>query len=97
MSSLLNRLRSGRRWWAAEVAFRSTGIGLLASCWHFAQLAHRWVLTPPPHQATLAEFGICAVVFALLSTGLALTLEGPGLLRLVPIPKQSVLSRSGAL
>ena len=97
MSYLLPRLHSRHRWWAAELAFRSTGLALLASCWHFAQLAHRWALALPAHQVTLAEFGICAVTFALLSTGLALTLEGPRLLRLGPIPRQNVFSRSGAL
>ena len=97
MSSLLDRLHSGRRWWAAELVFRPAGLGLLAGSWHFAQIAQRWVLAPSPHPAAPGEFGICTLVFALLAAGLALTLEGPGLFRHVPIPKQSVFSRSGEL
>lgn len=97
MSSLLDRLRSGRHWWLDELVLRLTGLALFTGCRHFAQLAHRSLVTSPPHQPTLAEFGICAVSFALLSSGLALTIEGAGLFRLVPIPAQSIFSRAGAL
>lgn len=97
MSSLLDRLRSGRRWWAAELVLRFAGLGLLAGCWYFARVAYRSIVPPPAHPATLAEFAICAGLFGLLSAGLALTIEGPGLFRLVPIPKQRIFSRSGTL
>lgn len=96
MLSLFDRLRSGRRWWPDELVLRFTGLGLLAGCRHFAQLAHRSLATPP-HQPTLAEFGMCTVLFALLSAGLALAIEGAGLFRLVPIPRPSIFSRSGPL
>jgi hypothetical protein len=89
MSSVLERLRSGRRWWLAEVVVRLAGAGLLAAFWRCARIAQHWIATPTPHGATPGEFGICAVAFALLTTGLALGLEGPGLFRLVPIPKHS--------
>jgi hypothetical protein len=56
---------------------------------------HRWIVAPPPHQVTLAQFGFCAVIFALLTVGLALSIEGPGLFRLVPIPQHSAFFRSG--
>ena len=95
MSSVFDRLRDGRRWWTAELVLRSAGLGLLAAFWHCSLTAYRWIGAPPPHRVTPAEFGICAVAFVLLTTGLALGIEGPSLFRLVPIPKHSAFIRSG--
>lgn len=94
MSLILERLRSGNRWWAAELVTRTAGIILIATFWRTLQTAHRWVVMPPPHHATGPEFAICALGFILLTTGLAFSIEGPGLLRLVPIPKRSAFFRS---
>jgi hypothetical protein len=85
-SSHFDRLRRGERWWAAEVVLRAAGIGLLDGCYRLALLAHRTLAAPSPHDATLAEFAICAATFLALTAGLALTMEGPGLLRDLPVP-----------
>ena len=95
MTSLSHNLQSGRPGWLVELLLRAVGLALLAGAWHLGRLAHRWIVTPVPHPATLAEFTICALAFVLLSAGLALSLVGAGLFRLVPIPKQRVVSRSG--
>lgn len=89
MSGKLDRLRKGERWWAAEVMLRFTGLILLGICYRTALLAHTLINTQPPHQTTPSEFAICAVTFLALTCGIALTFEGPGLLRHVPIPPHS--------
>lgn len=94
MMSLSERLQSGRPGWAAELVLRAIGLGLLAGSWRLALLAHRWIVTPQLHPATLAEFALCALAFASLSAGMGLSLVGAGLFRLVPIPKQRVVSRA---
>lgn len=92
MSSILERFRLGQRCWPAECGLRSVGIALLAACGKMLVLAHRMISAPPSHQTTFAEFGLCAVAFFLLTSGLAFTLEGPGLFRWVPIPTRSLIS-----
>lgn len=89
MSRNLERLRKGERWWGAEFAMRSFGILQLYGCYRLALAAHRLVTAPPPHQATVGEFGLCLGVALLLSGGLALTLFGPGLCKHVPVPPHS--------
>jgi hypothetical protein len=89
MSGNLDRLHKGERWWAAEAVFRACGLALLGICYRAALLAHTLINTQPPHQTTPGEFAICAVTFLSLTCGLALTFEGPGLLRHVPIPPHS--------
>ena len=89
MSRYLDRLHQGERLWAAEAVLRSIGLMLLAGCHRLALLAQRLMGSPPNHPVTLPEFSLCAAIVVLLSSGLALTLEGPGLLRDVPIPRSS--------
>lgn len=89
MFSHSDRLGKGQRWWAAEILLRLGGLVLLGACYGAALLAHRLITTPPPHQATLAEFALCLGVYLSLSGGLALSLVGPGLFRHVPIPAHS--------
>ena len=89
MSSHFDRLHRGERWWAAEFVLRTAGIALLGGCYKLALLAHRMIAAAPPHEATLGEFAICAAVFLALTSGLALTMEGPGLFRHVPVPSRS--------
>ena len=89
MSRYLDRLRNGQRCWAAEIALRAGGLVLLGTCYRMAMLAHRLINTAPPHPATPGEFGVCAVVFLLLTSGLALSFVGAGLFRHVPIPAHS--------
>jgi len=85
----LDRLHRGERWWAAEVVFRVFGLILLGICYRAAMLAHMLINSQPLHQATPGEFAICAAAFLTLTSGLALTFAGPGLLRHVPIPPHS--------
>lgn len=90
MSRHLDRLRRGERWWAAEIVLRTLGVLLFGGCYKFALMAHRLITTPPPHPATPGEFAVCAATFFLLVSGLAFTVEGPGLFRHVPIPTRSL-------
>lgn len=89
MSGNLDRLRKGERWWAAEVILRAGGLILLGGCYRAALLAQSLINRSPPHQATPGEFAVCAATFLLLTCGLALTFEGPGLFRHMPIPAHS--------
>ncbi|MEO6717692.1 MAG: hypothetical protein ABIM50_10670 [Novosphingobium sp.] len=89
MTTRLDRLRKGERWWLAEAAFRVCGLILLYACYHAALLAYQLVFALPAHQATPGEFAICAATYLMLTSGLALTFAGPGLLRHVPIPPHS--------
>lgn len=90
MSRYLDRLRRGERCWSAEIALRAIGVLLLGGSYRLGLLLHRMVVAPPPHQATPAEFGICAATVLLLASGLACTTEGPGLFRQLPIPSRSL-------
>lgn len=86
MYAVLDRLKAGQRYWPAGFALRALGLAALAGCHRTALLLHRLVTSPPPHQATFGEFAIALATFLLLVSGLALTIEGPGLFREVPIP-----------
>jgi len=94
MSENFKGLQKGKRWWAAECVLRVVGLVSLAGCWSMAVLAHRLIIAPPPHQATLTELLICAGVFLLLITGLAFTFSGPGLFRHYPVPPRSAFLRT---
>lgn len=86
------RFRASRRI-AAELAMRTAGAGLIVAAWGCARMAYGWVLARGRQGATLAEFATCAAAFVLLAAGLALCLEGPGLLRRVPVPRRSAYAR----
>ncbi len=89
MSGYLDQLREGKRWRAAEAVFRTGGLVLLDACYRAALLAHGLISARPPHQTTPGEFAVCAATFVLLTCSLALTFEGPGLFRHIPIPAHS--------
>lgn len=89
MSPHFERLRRGERWWAAEFMLRALGLALLAGCGKLGLVAHRMSATPPPHEATMGEFAVCFGIVVLLTSGLALTLFGPGLFEEVPISSRS--------
>lgn len=89
MSGYLDRLRHGERLWAAEAGLRVLGIVLLGLCYRIAVLANALITAQPAHPTTMAEFVVCSAAFLLLTCGLALTFEGPGLLRHVDIPPHS--------
>jgi hypothetical protein len=90
MSRYLDRLHRGERWWAAEFIIRTAGLVLLAGCYRIALVARALSAVRSPDQVTTGEFGACLAAFVLLTGGLALTLEGPGLFRHVPIPVRSL-------
>ena len=89
MSRHLDRLRRGERWWAAEIALRLAGLAMLASFYRVVLIAHNWVIAAPRHSVGLAIFALCAVSMTLFSAGLGFLFEGPGLFRMVPIPRKS--------
>lgn len=89
MSEYLDRLREGKRCWTAEAVLRAAGVTLLGACYRVALLAHALVEARSPHQVTPGELAMCAATFLLLTCGLALSLEGPGMFRHVPIPAHS--------
>ncbi|WP_310533462.1 hypothetical protein [Novosphingobium sp.] len=91
MSRNLDRLYRGERWWAAELVLRSLGIVLLAGSYRLGLIAHRMVTAPRLHQATMGELAVGLAIVACLTSGLALTMFGPKLFELVPIPKSNRL------
>jgi len=86
MSALFDRLRRGERSWMAESGLRSAGVLLLATSARLAFLAHALTTAAPHHQPTTGELAICAATVIALTGGLTLTIEGPGLFRLVSVP-----------
>lgn len=89
MSGNLNRLREGERWPAAELGLRGLGLAVLYACWRVAGCARRLAVVPQGHQPPVSEYAVCLVAVVLLAAGIALTIEGPGLFRHVPIPGRS--------
>jgi hypothetical protein len=89
VSTIPNRLREGERWPAAELVLRGLGLALLLASWRLAGFARRLAIVPAGHHAPLAEYAVCLGAVALLSAGIALTIEGPGLFRHVPLPGRS--------
>ncbi|AXB75442.1 hypothetical protein [Novosphingobium sp. P6W] len=85
LRSKLASLRRGERWWPAEIVLRALGLALLAGCWRLAITAQRMAMQPAPHPASAADLAVCAGVVVLLCAGLMLGIEGPGLLRDVPL------------
>ena len=88
MSAYLDRLHNGERCWGAECIMRSLGLALLYASYRTGVFA-RQVDLAQGH--TPEEFAICAAVFVLLVIGLALTVEGPGLFRLYPMPPRPII------
>jgi hypothetical protein len=87
--SIVKRISGGRGRLPWELALRFGGVGVIAGAWLVARSLCRWSAMPRPHPATFLEFAMTAAAFALLTTGLAFLVEGPGLFRQVPIPRHS--------
>lgn len=88
MGTLLERLQSGQRWWAAELGLRALAGALLAlalACFRHLELRVAGAAGAAPRPA---EFAAAALAFAGTVAGLALLIEGPGLFRLVPYPRR---------
>lgn len=89
MSYVFDRLAKGQRWWAAEVALRLAGLGLIAACYRTAIGVHNLIIASPPHEASMGEFALCVAIVLLLTSGLALAFVGPALFRHVPVPPRA--------
>lgn len=91
MTKVLAKLQRGERHWPTEIVFRTAGLAMFCG----SALTWRWdchlVADPPHHEATPLEFIAAALVFLFLVGGIALTFEGPGLLRHVPLPPRVLL------
>lgn len=90
MVSIWKRLERGERCWPAEVVLRLAGTSMLYACAVIWRALCRLV-GQPPHPSGPLEFIIAAGVCICLSAGLALTLEGSGLFRLLPMPPRAML------
>lgn len=87
------RLEQGERWWAAEVALRAAGLGLLAAGGLLALWLIGSIAAPPPHHAArMLDYGAALALFLCGSGGSALLTLGPGLFRLVPLPRRTFTS-----
>jgi hypothetical protein len=91
MTTIHRRLCAGERIWAAEACFRLAGAGALAFCAWLARWLFRLVHLPPRHPASPLELAAAALAVVSLWAGLALVLEGPGLLRLMPRPPRALI------
>jgi hypothetical protein len=85
------RLRAGKRIWMAEFGFRLAVLIALTLCGWIARFMMRLVHQAPPNRQSPLEFLVAASAIVCLSAGLALLLEGPGLLRDVPKPPRALL------
>lgn len=84
MMTILQRLRAGGRIWWMEACFRISGLAAIGTAsWVFRHIQAR-------EKADPREFLAAALVVVCLWTGLALALEGPGLLRLMPRPPRAL-------
>lgn len=87
--SVIRRLETGERWWAAELVIRLVGLALLGICAVACLRLDRMVHQPPRHDASPLEGLVAALAYLSFSAGWALALVGPALFRLVPLPKRS--------
>lgn len=90
----LHRLRYGPRWWAAEIAFRLCGLIALISATELG-LRLRQALTIPGANPGGRLFLIATGAVLCLWAGLGLTIAGPGLWRIQPVPPRAWLPVHG--
>lgn len=91
MTSIWRRVRCGERYWPAEAALRLAGLGLLAASFFVWRWDCALIAGLPAQDSTPREFLVAALAVLCLWSGLALTIEGPGLLRLYPPPPRALL------
>jgi hypothetical protein len=87
--SVIHRLETGERWWMAELVLRLAGLVLLGVCAVACFRLGRSIHQLPRHDASPLEGLAAALTYLSFSAGWALTLIGPALFRLVPMPKRS--------
>lgn len=92
MAAMIERIRRGERCWSAEFILRSAGLAVLYLSAQITRGLCRLVNQPPPHPGSPLEFAIAAAAFVCLSFGLALSLEGAGLFRPVPLPPRALIA-----
>ena len=85
MALTMQRLKLGERLWAAELILRAVGVLVLGFSALIARALCRLVNQSPPHPGNPLEFVVAAAACVCLPVGLALSLEGAGLFRLVPL------------
>ena len=89
MGQSIQRLRSGDRWWLAEVGLRAFGLAVLALCALCALSLCRAVRRPPPdHSPDAIEVALALGAVAGWSIGWSFLVEGPGLFRLIDVPSR---------
>ena len=86
MHTIMRRIQSGKRWWAAEAAFRVGGLALLGLCAAAAIWLHHSLNQPPLHQAGVGELLVASIVAGGWFTGWPLLIQGPRLFELVTVP-----------
>lgn len=90
----LHRLQYGPRWWPAEIAFRLCGLIALALATELS-LHLRRVLTTPGATPGGWVFLMATGAVLCLWAGLGLTIAGPGLWRIQPVPPRAWLPVHG--
>ena len=86
MRQALQRLRSGERWWAADIAIRGVGVLLLGACAASADWLYRTDHRPPTHASGALEVAEALLIVLCWALGWAAVGEGQGLFRLVELP-----------
>ncbi len=86
MSAIPIRLREGQRWPAAELVLRAMGLVMLLASGRLVRIAGRLAFGPAEYHRPLSEYAVCLGAVLLLSAGIALMIEGPGLFHHVQIP-----------
>lgn len=77
---------AGRCSGSKDLLFRAAGAGFLGLAGYLFRLCARTTSLAAPHEAEPAELATALLVFLSLSLGLALLLEGSGILAAAPAP-----------
>ena len=81
MDTIMRRLQSSERWWAAEAALRALGLASLAICAGATDWLYGSVHTQPAHQASALELLAGVPVVFGWCMGWPLLLLGKGLFK----------------
>lgn len=87
MNAVMRRIQAKERWWAAEFVCRGFGLALLALCACAAIWLYRSANQPPAHELGPADYVAALVTFQSWSLGWPFLIEGPGLFKLVTLPR----------
>lgn len=95
MKTLIRRLESGKRWWAADIALRLIGLLLLGLCALAVTWLYRSVHQLPQHDANARELFAGLVAVQGWCCGTSLLAAGQGLFELVPVPRSFTINTRG--